>query len=165
MTTQKTETGNKQAKAAAKAGVDVFEKTVEANKKTFEKATQASTDALTTGYEQAVAMAHEQLKSYFPAAAKSFDEFAKIGRTNLDAALKVSAAASKGMEAITKELTAFNTKAFETGMDRAAAFSGCKTLQDVVELQSEATRESFEAMMSQGTKISEISAKVPINVV
>ncbi len=160
MTTQKTTTGTKQAKAAAKAGAEAMEQAVEAGKQNFEKATQAGTEAFTTGYEQAVAMTQEQLKSYFPAAAKSFDELAAFSKGNLDAAAKVGAVAAQGFEAIGREFAEYNQKAMETGMDRAAALCNCKTLQDVVELQSEFAREGFDALVAQGTRISAISASV-----
>ncbi len=160
MSTQKTTQGAKQAKAAAKAGAETVEQAVKAGTETFEKAAQAGTEALNTGYAQAVAMTKEQVSTYFPSAAKGFDEFAGFGKDNLDAAFQFGAVAAKGFEAIGKELMAYNQKALEAGMERATALLGCKTVQDVVEFQTETARGNFDELVAQGTKITELSVKV-----
>lgn len=156
MSTQKTTQGAKQAKA----GAETVEQAVKAGSETFEKAAQAGTEALNTGYAQAVAMTKEQVSTYFPSAAKGFDEFAGFGKDNLDAAFQFGAVAAKGFEAIGKELMAYNQKALEAGMERATALLGCKTVQDVVEFQTEMARGNFDELVAQGTKITEISVKV-----
>lgn len=170
MSTQKATQGAKQAKETAKLGAETVEKAVKAGKETFEKAAQASTEALNTGYAQAVAMTKEQVSTYFPSAAKGFDDVAGFGKDNLDAAFQFGSVAAQGFEAIGKELMAYNRKALEANMDRATALLGCKTVQDVVECQTEMARGNFDEFVAQGTKITEISVKVaneaiePINV-
>ena len=160
MTNQKTTAGAQQAKAALKAGSETVEKVVKAGKETIDTATKAGAEALTKGYEQAAALTKEQIKSYFPAAEKSFEELLSFNRGNLDAALAVTTATTKGFQAIGQELVDFNRKAVTEAMDRAAALANCKTLQDVVSLQTEFARANLEAFVAQGRKISELSLQM-----
>ena len=148
MSTQKTTQSAKQAKEAAKLGAE-----------TVEKAVKAGTEALNTGYAQAMAMTKEQVGTYFPSAAKGFDEFAGFGKDNLDAAFEFGSVAAKGFEAISKEFMAFNQKALEANMEKATALLGCKTVQDLVEVQTDIARGNFDEFVAQGTKITEISVK------
>lgn len=166
MTTQKTNTGAKQAKA----GAETVENAVNAGQETFGKAAEAGTEAVAAGYEQVAAMTQEQLKTFFPAGAQGLDDFADFNKGNLDAAVKAGTVAAKGFETIGKEVMAYHQQAFEAGMDRATALLGCKTLQDFVEVQTDIARSHFDAFVAQGTRISEISVKAtneaaePINV-
>lgn len=160
MSTQKTTQGAKQAKQTATLGAETVEKAVKAGKETFDKATQAGTDALNTGYAQALAMTKEQVNAYFPSAANGFDDIAGFGKDNLDAAFKFGSVAAKGFEAIGKELMEFNRMALEANMERATALLGCKTVEDLVEVQSDIARGNFDEFVAQGTKITEISVKV-----
>jgi phasin family protein len=148
MSTQKTTQSTKQAKEAAKLGAE-----------SVEQAVKAGTEALNTGYAQAMAMTKEQVSTYFPSAAKGFDEFAGLGKDNLDAAFEFGSVAAKGFEAISKEFMAFNQKALEANMEKATALLGCKTVQDLVEVQTDIARGNFDEFVAQGTKITEISVK------
>jgi len=152
--------GTQTVEKAVKASTETMEKAVKASAETVEKAAQAGTEAVSKSYDQAVAMTKEQVQTFFPAAAKNFDEFAAFNRGALDATLQAGALAAKGFEAFGKEVMAYNRKAFADSMATAKALMGCKTLQDVIELQTETARTNFDSLVAQGTKLSELSVKL-----
>lgn len=125
-----------------------------------EEVVKAGTEAVTKGYEQVIAMTKEQVEKFVPTAVKGFDDLAAIGKGNVDAAIKAGQIAAKGFEALGKEVTACNKKAFETGVANTKALLGAKTFQEAIELQTGFVRGSFDEFVANGTKFSELSIKL-----
>lgn len=123
-------------------------------------AMKVGTEAVTKGIEQVMSATKEQVEKFAPNAAKGFDDASRIGKGNVDAAVKAGTIAAKGFETIGKELTDFNKMVFETSMANTKALFGAKTVQEAIELQTGFAREGFETFVAQGTKISELSVKV-----
>jgi phasin family protein len=121
---------------------------------------KAGSDAFEKGYEQFVTMTREQIQKVFPAAVENFDALVAFNKGNVDAAMAASKAAAKGFETFADEVTAYNKAALEAGMANAKALMGCKTAQELVEVQTAQTRAGFEKLMSQGTKLGEIGSKI-----
>jgi len=160
MSTAKSTTGTKQAKTSTQANAEHVEKAVKAGKETFEKATKAGVEAWSNGYEKAVAMTQEQVANYFPGAINGLDEIVNFNKSNFEAAAKSGEAATKGLEAIGKEVVSYNQKIWETGMNRATALLGCKSVQEFIQVQADFARSNFDEMVEQGTKLSKLSAQV-----
>jgi len=160
MTARKTKTTAKQAETAFKAGAETIEKAMAAGKESADKLARFGSEAMTTGYDQAMAMAKEQVKTYFPAALKSFEEIAAFNKANVEALMAAGSVTASGVEAVTKQAYDFNRTSLEQGMGRTAAFAQCKSLTDVIELQLEIARDQFDAMVSESAKLSEMTAKV-----
>ena len=125
-----------------------------------QKTAQAGVEAFGQGYEQFVAVTQEQVEKFLPGAGKGLDEFTKLGKDNMDAAIEAGTIAAKGFEAIGKEVTDFNKMLFEAGVANAQAMMGIKTVQEAMELQTGFARNSFDEFVAKGTKISEMSVKV-----
>lgn len=153
-------TGQDNMEKAVKAGSETVQKAVKASKENAEKAYKAGTEAFQKGYEQAVAMTSEQVKKAFPQAADKFDEFAAVNKGNIDALFAASEVAAKGFEQIADEMMAYNQKAFETHVATTKAFFECKSLTDLVELQTSYARAAFDRAVAEGTKLSEMTVKV-----
>lgn len=135
-----------------------------------EEAVKAGTEALAQGYDKVIEMTKEQVEKFAPDAIKGFGEFTDFGKANLDATIKAGAIAAKGFEAIGKQFSDYNTKALEAGVANAKALFGVKSVQEAIELQSSFARTSFDNFVAEGTKMSELTAKVaqdasePLNV-
>ncbi|MDJ0948898.1 MAG: phasin family protein [Alphaproteobacteria bacterium] len=124
------------------------------------QAAKAGAEVFTKGYDQMFVATKEQVEKFLPNAVKGLDEMSKFGKENMDAAVKASTIAAKGFEAIGKEVTEYNKKAFEASVANAKALMGVKTVQEALELQTGFARSSFDDFVSKGTKISELSVKV-----
>ena len=87
-----------------------------------------------------------------------FEDFQKLGKDNMDIALKSFGAASKGFQAIATEVADYSKKSFE---DSNAAFEkmiGAKSIDKAIEVQSDFVRSSCESAVGQMTKMGEMYA-------
>jgi hypothetical protein len=125
-----------------------------------EDAVKAGTAAMEKGYEQFVALTKAQVEKVFPAAAKNIDEVAAFNKANYEAAVKASQAAAKAFETLGQSLAAYNQEAFQAGVEGTQALFACKTLQDVVEVQTKQAQAGFDKALAQTAKVGELTAKV-----
>lgn len=110
--------------------------------------------------EQAVAATKEQVEKASTAALKGYDEFATMNKTSLDAYVKSSNIVAKGLEDMGKAYFAFAQTAAESNVAAAKKLMTAKTINDVVDIQSEVARTSFDSWVAESTKISEMGMKV-----
>ena len=66
---------------------------------------------------------------------------------------------SKGFEAIGKELYAFGQESVEVSVETGKTVMTCKTVNDLMELQNDVTKKSYDKAVGEITKISEMSVK------
>lgn len=142
------------------AAAEQIQAAVKTGKENLDKAVAAGTEALTAGYDQALALSREQVEKLFPAASTGFDQAAGFQKQNLEALVAAGAVVSKGAEAIGAEFASLSESVFAASAEVAKKFLGCKTFQDAIEVQSGLAREGFDALVAKGTKISEISVQV-----
>ena len=110
--------------------------------------------------EQAVASTKEQVEKASAAALKGYDEFATLNKDAMDAYVKAGNVFAKGMEDLGKSVFAFAQTQAEANVAAAKTLMTAKTLNDVVEIQSDLARSQFDALVAEGTKVSEISLKI-----
>lgn len=82
----------------------------------------------------------------------------KIGKDNVDVALKSFGVASKGLQAIATEVADFQKKSFEEGTAALEKLVGAKTLDKAIEAQTEYYKTAYEGFVSKATKIGELYA-------
>jgi hypothetical protein len=91
---------------------------------------------------------------------ENFDTFQKIGKDNVDVALKSFGAASKGFQAIATEVADFQKKSFEEGTAAFEKLLGAKSLDKALEAQTEYYKVAYEGFVSKATKIGELYADI-----
>lgn len=143
----------KPAAAAVETGMAAGKDMVE----TFVKVGQ---EAAQKGYEQAVTLTKEQVEKARATMAKGYDEMNSLGKDNLDAFVQASTIYAKGVEAMGKEVMTYAQTRMETNMAVMKAIFGCKTLKEVVDLQTEFARSAFDQIVTETTKLSEMGVKV-----
>lgn len=147
------------AAKAAKAERETVEKAAKAAQESTEKAATAGADALSSGYDRYLALTREQLEKILPEAVGKFDDFANFGKGTADAFFKAGDIAAKALESIGDEVAAYNRKVWDDGIANTKALIGCKTFEDVVELQTTVARAQFENFVSDTAKFSKLSLK------
>jgi hypothetical protein len=90
----------------------------------------------------------------------NFETLQKIGKENVDAALKGFGVASKGLQAIATEVADFQKKSFEEGTAALEKLMGAKTLDKAVEAQTEYYKTAYEGFVSKAAKIGELYADI-----
>jgi phasin family protein len=89
---------------------------------------------------------------------KNFEEFQKLGKDNVDVAMKQLGTASKGWQAIATEFADYSKKSFEDGSAALEKLFGAKTLETAIEVQSDYAKTAYEGFVAQATKFGELYA-------
>ena len=118
----------------------------ETAKSTVEQFTAASGVAFKDGVEKTLA---------------AINEANSHSKKNLEAVVASVTAAAKGAETVGAQAMAFSKKAFDDQVAAARSLAGAKSLQDVVELQTNLARSFLESYMAEMGKLTEtVSASV-----
>ena len=89
---------------------------------------------------------------------KNFEDFQKVGKDNVDVALKSVGVLSKGAQAIAVEVADYSKKAFEDGTATLEKLFGVKSFEKAIELQTEYAKTSYEGFVAKASKIGELYA-------
>jgi len=89
---------------------------------------------------------------------KNVDEMQKVGKDNVEAAMKAFGVTSKGFQAIAAEVTNYSKKSFEDGTAAVERLLGAKTVEKAIEIQSEYAKTAYEGFVAQATKLGELYA-------
>lgn len=90
----------------------------------------------------------------------SYEALTAFSRETIDAATKSNAALSAGMEAMGQELMVYARGALKSASETARGLLDAKTFEDVVRLQTDLARRSFEDLVAGSVKLSELGAAV-----
>ncbi|MES3029866.1 MAG: TIGR01841 family phasin [Pseudomonadota bacterium] len=86
----------------------------------------------------------------------SLNEVNAHSKKNLEAVIASVTASTKGAEAIGAQAMAYSKKAVENQVAAAKSLSGAKSIQEVVELQTNYAKSAFEAYIAEFSKMSEM---------
>ena len=89
---------------------------------------------------------------------KNVDEMQKVGKDNVEAAMKAFGVTSKGFQAIAAEVTNYSKKSFEDGTKVLEKLFGAKSLDKAIEIQADYAKTAYEGFVAQATKIGELYA-------
>jgi hypothetical protein len=87
---------------------------------------------------------------------KNFEEFQKLGKDNVDVAMKQFGCVSKGWQAIATEFADYSKKSFEDGSAAIEKLFGAKTLEKAIEVQSDYVKTTYEGFVAEATKLGEL---------
>ncbi|WP_279478527.1 phasin family protein [Aureimonas sp. SK2] len=90
----------------------------------------------------------------------AFADTNKIGKDNMDNALRSISAVTKGFQQIAAETTEFTKKSYEQSAQMFERLAQVRTLDKAIELQSEYARSAYEAWVSQANKMGEIYTEI-----
>lgn len=144
------------AAAAAPAASEPVEAAVAANQETFETVLKAGTQAASKGYEQAVALAQEQVEKASQTIFKRYDEAASFSKDNVDAYVQSSTLFAKGVESMGKELMTIAQSAVEANVATTKALFGATSVRELIDLQTEFSRSRFDALVAESAKLTEL---------
>lgn len=87
---------------------------------------------------------------------KSFEEFQSFGKDGYEAYVASSSALTKGFQTIAQEFADYSRKAFEQSSAVFEKASGAKSIDKAMEVQQVFTKESYESLVAQMTKMGEL---------
>ena len=141
---------------STKKTTDTASQTVEAVVAAGQEATDSFMKAATENYEKMFTTAKEKVDE----AVKGYDQFAVFGKENVEAFVAAGNVATKGMESLTAEWLTYGKQSIEDSISATKAMMGAKTLQELIDLQTAFTKSSLDSFVNQGTKVTELTAKV-----
>ena len=144
------------AQGTAKTATKPMEDAVAAGKQTIEQAVKASTES----YEQVIAMGKEQVENASNAVFRGYDDFATLNKQGIEALVEASNIWAKGCEDLGKAYFSLAQETAEGGADVAKSIMKAKTFQDVIDIQTDFAKKRFDQLVSESTKMSELSVKV-----
>jgi len=110
----------------------------------------------TESYEKAFAGVRDKAEELF----QGYDEFAKNGKQQIEAWSAAGTTYGKGVEAIGGECVNFAKQALDNNVQVTKAILGAKSLNEVMDLQTDYARNSFEGLLARTTKVGEMATKV-----
>lgn len=90
----------------------------------------------------------------------SYDDVVSFNQNNIDAFVASSTVFAKGFEQITKQYVAFASESFEDAVEASKKIATAKTVNEAVDLQTKIAKNSWEKVVAEGQKISDISTGI-----
>ncbi|WP_372398405.1 phasin family protein [Azospirillum sp. HJ39] len=129
----------------------------------FTTAAKSIEDAVATAkqnMEGLVKAQQEQVEKASAQILKSYDELSVLTKGNVDAVVKSGSIVAKGAEEAGKQVAAFTQSSMEKGVSNAKALLAVKTIQELFELQNAFAKASLDALVSESTKLQELTVKI-----
>ena len=86
----------------------------------------------------------------------NFEDIQKLGKENVDVAMKQFGTVSKGFQTIATEFADYSKKSFEQGSATLEKLLGAKSLDKAIEIQTDYVKTAYEGFVAQATKIGEL---------
>jgi hypothetical protein len=84
------------------------------------------------------------------------EDFQKLAKDNTETATKALGGFSKGLQAIAVEYADYSKKSFEEGSAALEQIAGAKTLDKVVEIQTDYAKKAYDAFVARSTRLGEL---------
>jgi hypothetical protein len=91
---------------------------------------------------------------------KNFEEFQKLGKDNVDVAVKQFGVVSKNFQAIATEVADYSKKSFEDGSAALEKLFGAKTLDKAIQIQSDYVKTAYEGFVAEATKLGALYTEI-----
>jgi hypothetical protein len=91
---------------------------------------------------------------------KGFEEFQKVGKDGFDAAVRSFGEMNKGFQAIAARVTDYSKKAFEDATRAFEQLVGAKSIESVIEIQSQYAKKAYDTWVAEASKLGEMYAAV-----
>jgi hypothetical protein len=85
-----------------------------------------------------------------------FEDFQKLGKENVDVAVKSIGATTKSVQAIATETADYSKKAFEHSSAVVEKLVAAKTVEKAIEIQTAYVKEAYEGFVAYSAKVGEL---------
>lgn len=154
----------KPAEEAVVAAAEIVEESVaaatEVAKEAMETVKTETEKAVTATMKQASAAAKAAAVKSYPPVADTIDNLFEMQRSAFDAWMTAGSLAAKSIETLGEDIAAFNQSTLDATVKNGEQLLACKTLQDVVELQSDFASKHLSACLDTGQDLSDKAMKM-----
>jgi len=93
-------------------------------------------------------------------ASVSAEEIQKVAKESIESSIASMTTLTKGIQAITVEVADYSRKSFEDGSAAIEKLLGVKSLDKVIEVQTDYLKSSYQGYVAELTKVGELYAGV-----
>lgn len=90
----------------------------------------------------------------------NYDDVVAFNQNNIDAFVASSTVFAKGFEQLTKQYVAFASESFEDAVEASKKIVAAKSVNEAVDLQTKIAKNSWEKVVAEGQKITDISTGI-----
>ncbi len=137
---------------ATQAGAEIARSNVE----TVQQAVQSSLNMAAQVAERSV----EQFTSIFGLSGERAEETAQQSSRNIEAIAECNTVLARGFQDISREWASLAQDRLQKNLDGFNALLRCRSLQDMIAVQSTLVRDNLEQMLDSGRRIAEMSLQV-----
>jgi phasin family protein len=137
---------------ATQAGAEIARSNVE----TVQQAVQSSLNMAAQVAERSV----EQFTSIFGLSDERAEETAQQSSRNIEAIAECNTVLARGFQDISREWVSLAQDRLQKNLDGFNALLRCRSLQDMIAVQSTLVRDNLEQMLGNGRRIAEMSVQV-----
>lgn len=133
-------------------------KAIKTGVKTMNTQTRKAADAGFAAAEQiktVVTEANDRAKTAMEKNAKIVEEFAELGRGNVEAIVASSKLAAKGIETMSQDAANYSRARFEEATAAFKSFTDVKSATDFFKLQGDFARSAFDSAVAESARVSE----------
>jgi phasin family protein len=87
-----------------------------------------------------------------------FEDFQKLGKDNMDHAMKSFGSFSKGLQSLAVEMADYSKKSFEDSAATMEKLMAAKSVDKAMEIQTDYMKSAYEGFVAQATKVGELYA-------
>ena len=120
----------------------------------------AGADFAQKNYERMFGATKEHFEKAGATAFKTYEDLSKFSKDNLDAYVAVATTVAKGAETVSKAWLSFTHETMEASAQVTKSLLSAKTLREAVDVQTDFAKTTFDKLVSEGTKATEITVKV-----
>jgi phasin family protein len=91
---------------------------------------------------------------------KASKDFQRVSKDNYEAVLCSYGEVNKGFQAIATRMADYSKKAFEDATRAYEQLAGAKSLESVIEIQSQYAKKAYDTWMAEASKLCEMYAAV-----
>lgn len=123
---------------------------------TVKKTVETATAAVKAQAEKAQAAGVKAFRENVDKSVASLTELNTEGKKTLEALVASASAAQKGAETLSGQSLAYGKKSWEDGVAAAQSLAAARSVQELVELQTQWAKSSIETYLSEVTKAADV---------
>lgn len=158
------DTGRRAVGEAERAGEEQTSRAAEAGRRGVEQTVRAGEQATRVGEEQVSRMTaigreqSDQLRSALTSSVSAYRDIAEFSRGDFDAVMQSNARLMRGMQEMGWEMANFTQESLRLGLRAANELMSCRTMDDMVKVQRDYTKQSVDAFLNESAKLLEMSS-------
>ena len=117
---------------------------------------KATANGTANAFDSFAMVGNEAFKDSFDKWMKSVDDATSFGRETMDAFIAAANATGKNLETLNNEALGFSKQTVEDGMSAAKAAMTCRSVQELLEINSDFAKQSFDSCMGQFNKMNDL---------